>query len=1081
MTETKYPVFLPTTPFPMRGDLPQREPELLARWNRIRLWDRTLAAMRGRPPFVLHDGPIYSNGHLHVGHALNRILKDVVMRAHRMAGQDVGYIPGWDTHGLPIEWKVEEEYRATKRNKDDVPVLDFRDECRRYSAHWLAVQTEEFQRLGVTGEWAGRYATMDFPAEAAIAGEIGKFLMNGALYRGLRPVMWSPVEKTALAEAEIEYHDRTSDTVFVRFPLLSGPVRDASVVIWTTTPWTMPANRALAYGPEIDYALLCVDGVTEASLARPGDRLLIAAALVEEVTKAAGITLHHLEHIHKGAEFEGAVAAHPLRGEGYEFDVPLLPGDYVTTDQGTGFVHIAPAHGEEDFALARQYGVEVTELVQDDGTYAATTPLFAGLHVFKAAKPVGDAIEAAGGLLARGTLTHSYPHSWRSKAPVIFRATPQWFIRLDGPEQIRARALEAIANTAFIPESGRTRMASMVAGRPDWCISRQRAWGVPIPVFVDRRTNEPLRDPAVMDRITAAFTAEGADAWYQPGAAARFLGNERDAADYDQVMDIVDVWFESGSTHGFALEDRGGPWPADLYLEGSDQHRGWFQSSLLEAIGTRGAAPFKAVLTHGFVLDETGRKMSKSLGNVTAPQTVTDKLGADILRLWVVNSDVSEDLRIGPEILKQQAELYRRLRNTLRWLLGSLDGFSEAERVEAGEMPELERWVLHRLTELDARLRRAIADHDWTGVYPEIHAFCSADLSAFYFDVRKDTLYCDAPDTPKRRAARTVLDHLHRCLTAWLAPVLCFTAEEAWLARFPSDEDSVHLQLFPDIPAAWQNPDLATRWATIRSERGAMTTALEAARAAKQIGASLQADLVLPPEATSLLDPDGWAELAIVSAARPGPALAVARASGEKCAPLLARAARGWCQAREPLPPLHRGCRDPARAAGRRMIRWGGIAALLTLVADQASKWWMLDVLHLPERGTVPLLPVLSLTMVWNQGVTFGLFHQEGAAGPWILAAVALAVVVALGFWLRRAETRLVACALGAIAGGAIGNVLDRVRFGAVVDFIHAHAGGWSWYVFNVADAAIVCGVAALVLDGVRPSRSRLQAPVIRQ
>ena len=881
--ETKFPVFLPATSFPMRGDLPTREPAMLARWGRIGLWERTVAAMKGRPTFVLHDGPIYSNGHLHIGHALNRILKDVIMRAHRMAGQDVGYIPGWDTHGLPIEWKVEEEYRKTGRDKDAVPVLDFRDECRRYSAHWLEVQTEEFQRLGVTGDWAGRYATMDFTSEAAIAGEIGKFLLNGALYRGLRPVMWSPVEKTALAEAEIEYHDRVSDTVYVRFPVVSGPVTGCSVVIWTTTPWTMPANRALAYGPDIDYALVQVDGVAEGSLAVPGERLLLALALVGEVCTAAGITLHHVEHVYKGTALAGTVCAHALRGRGFDHDAPLLPADYVTTDQGTGFVHIAPAHGEEDFALARQHGIEVPEAVQDDGTYAPWMPLFAGLHVFKAAKPVGEALEAAGGLLARGTLSHSYPHSWRSKAPVIYRATPQWFIRMDGPEQIRAKALAAIAEIAFIPEAGRTRLSSMVAGRPDWCISRQRAWGVPIPVFVERRTGEPLRDPAVVARVVEAFKTEGADAWYKPGAAARFLGNTRDPAAYDQVMDIVDVWFESGSTHAFALRDRGQPWPADLYLEGSDQHRGWFQTSLLEAIGTTGHAPFKAVLTHGFVLDETGRKMSKSLGNVTAPQEVTDKLGADILRLWVVNSDVSEDLRIGPEILKQQAELYRRLRNTLRWLLGSLDGFEEAERVPVEAMPELERWVLHRLGELDAGFRRALASHDWTGVYPALHTFCSADLSAFYFDIRKDALYCDPPSSARRRAARTVLDILHRCLVTWLAPVLCFTAEEAWLARFPSEDGSVHLQGFPSIPDAGFDTGLVQRWETLRVLRGQMTGALEKARAEKLIGASLQAALTVPAEATDLLDPDGWAELAIVSAVRPGSALAVDRAPGEKC------------------------------------------------------------------------------------------------------------------------------------------------------------------------------------------------------
>ena len=891
-------VFLPQTSFPMRGDLPKKEPQILARWDATDLWGRLRAASKGRPVFMLHDGPPYANGNIHIGTALNKIHKDVVNRTRQMAGYDANYIPGWDCHGLPIEWKIEEEYRAQKKNsgKDSVPVLDFRAECRAYAAHWMGVQAREFRRLGVEGDFVQRYATMDPASEAAIVNEICKFLLNGALYRGLRPVMWSPVEKTALAEAEIEYHDHTSTTIWVRFPVIKTPattgpaeeLQGAAIVIWTTTPWTMPGNRAVAAGPEIDYALIHVDGVTDGSRALAGEKLLVALALLPQFLTDTGIAVHHVLHVFKGAKLDGIVCAHPLRGHGYDHDTPLLFGDFVTTEAGTGFVHIAPGHGEEDFELGRKAGLEVPETVGDDGTFNAWVPGFAGVHVYKAADPVCAALDAAGGLLARGKLVHSYPHSWRSKAPLIFRATPQWFIRLDGPERIREKALAAIDDTVFVPDRGRNRIGSMVASRPDWCISRQRAWGVPIAVFVDKRTGEPLRDPAVVQRIVDAFTTEGADAWYA-SPSARFLGDGRDPDHYEQVMDIVDVWFESGSTHAFVLEGRGLPWPADLYLEGSDQHRGWFQSSLLEAVGTRGRAPFKAVLTDGFVLDEHGRKMSKSLGNVVAPDEVAKQYGVDILRLWVMMSDTSEDLRIGSEILKQQAELYRRLRNTLRWLLGSLAGFTDAERVAEADMPELERWVLHRLTELDARVRAAVESYDWTGVYPDLHAFCATDLSAFYFDVRKDAIYCDRPDSLRRRAARTVLDHLHRCLTTWLAPVLCFTAEEAWAARF-GETDSVHLQLFPTLPASWHDDALAAKWETIRGVRRRITAAIETERSEGQIKSSLQAKAAVPLMSgeDGLLTADEWAEVAIVSeieldpdSARPF--VTITPAPGTKC------------------------------------------------------------------------------------------------------------------------------------------------------------------------------------------------------
>jgi isoleucyl-tRNA synthetase len=879
-------VFLPKTDFPMRGDLPKREPGWLARWQAMDLYGRLRAQSAGRQKFVLHDGPPYANGPLHIGHALNKILKDVINRAAQMSGRDADYVPGWDCHGLPIEWKVEEEYRAQKKNKDEVPILDFRAECRAYAATWLDVQRDEFQRLGVVGDWTRPYATMDFSSEAVIAGEIGRFLMNGELYRGLRPVMWSPVEKTALAEAEIEYHDHVSPTLWARFPIVKGALTGTSVVIWTTTPWTIPGNRAVAYGAEIDYALVHVEGVAEGSHLKVGETLLVALALLPNFERDAGLAAHTVRRVLKGAELEGATAAHPLRGQGYEFDVPLLAGDFVTTEAGTGFVHIAPGHGEDDFRLGREHGLPIPETVNDDGSFTHNAPGFEGLHVFKAHDAVYAACEAAGTLVAKSKLNHSYPHSWRSKKPVIFRATPQWFIAMDGEGRIREKALQAIAETNFVPDMGRNRIGSMIAARPDWCISRQRAWGVPIPVFVSKQSGEPLRDQAIIDRVVEAFRAEGADAWYKPGAAQRFLGEDRRAEDYEQVMDIVDVWFESGSTHAFVLTpERGLSYPADLYLEGSDQHRGWFHSSLLESIGTRGIAPFKAILTHGFVLDEQGRKMSKSLGNVTAPQDVVKHFGADILRLWVMNTDVTEDQRIGKKILDQQAELYRRIRNTLRWLLGNLDGFSDAEIVPHAELPELERWVLHRLGELDARLRRAVETHDWSGVYPEIHAFCATDLSAFYFDVRKDSLYCDAPSAPRRRAARTVIDILHRCLTTWLAPVLVATAEEAWLARFPAEDGSVHLEAWTAVPAAWRDDALAERMARIRALRGGITAELEALRTAKDIGSSLQAAVMLDATApdTALLTPETWAETLIVSAVSLGDATAVARAPGQKC------------------------------------------------------------------------------------------------------------------------------------------------------------------------------------------------------
>lgn len=890
MTETppdyKATVFLPRTEFPMRADLPKREPEMLRRWEEMNLWRRMRADAKGKPSFVLHDGPPYANGNLHIGHALNKIHKDVINRAQQMTGKDADYIPGWDCHGLPIEWKVEEQYRAKKLDKDQVPVLEFRKQCRDYAQHWLDIQSAEFQRLGVAGDWAHRYATMDFASEAAIAGEIGKFLLNGTLYRGLRPVMWSPVEKTALAEAEIEYQDKKDTAIYVKFPSAEteGDLAGAGIVIWTTTPWTIPGNRGLAVGHELDYALITVDEVAETSLLKPGARLLIGVDLLEGFAREVGIASYHIGPRFKGAELAQKRFFHPLATQdaGYDFTVPVLVGEFVTMEAGTGIVHMAPGHGEDDFLLCKAHGIAVPETVADDGTYYPSVPLFAGTHVYKATDPVCNALVAADNLVQRASFVHSYPHSWRSKAPLIYRATAQWFIQMDGTRDIRGQALKAIDATRFVPEIGRNRIRAMVESRPDWCISRQRAWGVPIAIFVDKRTHEPLRDPAVVERVVAHFTAEGADAWYAR-PASDFLGPDRNPDDYEQIFDVVDVWFESGSTHAFVLEARGMQWPADVYLEGSDQHRGWFQSSLLEAVGTRGQAPFKAIVTDGFVLDEQGRKMSKSLGNVTAPQEVNDKYGADILRLWVLNSDISEDLRIGPEILKQQAELYRRLRNSLRWILGSLDGFTEAEQLPVEQFPDLEKFLLHRLWELHGRVRQAVESHDWTGVYPALHHFCTTDLSAFYFDIRKDSLYCDAPSARTRRACRSFLDILFRCLTSWLAPALPFTAEEAWMCRYGA-QSSVHLAMFETAPDIWQDEALAERFAKIRAQRGGVTGAIEKMRVEKRIGSSLQAQAVLPEEARALCpDSHFWSEICITSGAAFGAAEGAELAPGNKC------------------------------------------------------------------------------------------------------------------------------------------------------------------------------------------------------
>ncbi|PRY95580.1 isoleucyl-tRNA synthetase [Hasllibacter halocynthiae] len=956
---------LPQTDFPMRAGLPKREPEWLARWERLRVYDTLREQAEGRPSFVLHDGPPYANGNLHIGHALNKILKDMVVRSRQMMGFDSRYVPGWDCHGLPIEWKIEEKYRAKGRDKDAVPVIEFRQECREFAAHWVDVQREEFRRLGVTGNWDDPYLTMAYHAEAVIAGEFQKFLMNGTLYQGSKPVMWSPVEKTALAEAEVEYHDRPVDAVWVAFPVektgLSNddldreiaarrtfsaaqdyeygaaeekrdrselPLEGSKVVIWTTTPWTLPSNRAIAYGPGIDYGLYEVTNTPEECWAKVGDRYLIADALAEEALGAMRLTPETWRRLRgvSADELSALTCAHPLRGaEGaggeWDYDVPLLAGDHVTDDAGTGFVHTAPSHGDDDYMLGREHGLEITHNVEPDGTFRADLPFFGGEAIVRpngkpggANKAVMEKLIEVGALLARKRITISDAHSWRSKAPVIRLNRPQWFAAIDQTlddgmdahgDTIRARALTSIDELVeWVPRRGRNRLHSMVENRPDWNLSRQRAWGVPLTCFT-RKGARPgdegflLRDQAVNAAVVAAFEAEGADAWYANGAKERFLGERADQ--YDQVMDILDVWFDSGSTHAFVLRDRPDGTPsgiADVYLEGTDQHRGWFQSSMLQGCGTIGRAPYRAVVTHGFTLDAKGMKMSKSIGNTIAPQEVVAQYGADILRLWVAQSDWTADHRIGPEILKGVADGYRRLRNTLRFVLGSLPDEVPAMPEDA---PSLDRWVLGRLREVHEEVVAGYAAYDFARAWRTVFEFATVDLSSFYFDVRKDALYCDGPSSPRRRAAEHVLGAIHERLTAWLAPILAFTAEEAFLERHPGEDASIHLRDFPGTPEDWRDEALDRSMREARRVRRAVTGALELKRREKAIGSSLEAAPVVhvDGETAAILEGFDFADLCITSRIAvtaapppddafrteeaPGVAVAFARAEGEKC------------------------------------------------------------------------------------------------------------------------------------------------------------------------------------------------------
>ena len=924
-------LFLPETDFPMRAGLPQKEPEMAKKWKDMGLYKKLRASAAGREKFVLHDGPPYANGNIHIGHALNKVLKDVITRSFQMRGFDANYVPGWDCHGLPIEWKIEEKYREKGKDKNEVPVNEFRQECREFAQGWINIQSEEFRRLGIEGDFDNPYTTMAFHAEARIAGELLKIAMSGQLYRGSKPIMWSVVERTALAEAEVEYAEVESDTIWVKFPAVgaSGDLDGSFVVIWTTTPWTIPGNRAISYSSRIEYGLYEVTAAANDFGPRPGEKLIFADKLAADAFAKEKLEFKRVRQV-SAQELGSITCAHPLAHLGYTFKVPLLDGDHVTDDAGTGFVHTAPSHGREDFDAWMGHGKALAERgidtkipfpVDDAGFYTEEAPGFGPSAEGGAARVIDDngkkgdankrvmeALIAANNLFARGRIKHEYPHSWRSKKPVIFRNTPQWFVYMDKDlsdgTTLRTRALSAIDQTRFVPAGGQNRLRAMIEQRPDWVLSRQRAWGVPICVFADAEGNV-LKDEKVNARILEAFEKEGADAWFAEGAKDRFLGAEHDGDKWQMVTDILDVWFDSGSTHTFTLEDRPDlKWPADVYLEGSDQHRGWFHSSLLESCATRGRAPYNAVITHGFTMAEDGRKMSKSLGNTVTPQDVMKESGADILRLWVMSTDYAEDQRLGKTIIQTNIDAYRKIRNTIRWMLGTL-AHDHGDEIAYADLPELEKLMLHRLSELDQLVRKGYDEFDFKRIVRALSDFANVELSAFYFDIRKDALYCDAPSSARRRAALFVIRKLFDCLVLWFAPMMPFTTEEAWLSRDPS-ATSVHLEQFPAIPSNWANETVSEKWKQVRAVRRAVTGALEIERKEKRIGSSLEAAPVVhvaDPELLKALEGLDFAEICITSdisvVAGEGPAEAFRLDDGTKVAvePKLAegvKCARSW-------------------------------------------------------------------------------------------------------------------------------------------------------------------------------------------
>ena len=840
---SKFQINLPKTAFSMKANLPLREPDFLKFWDEINLYKELRNSRKGQEKFVLHDGPPYANGNIHMGTALNKILKDIIVKFHQMDGKDSVYVPGWDCHGLPIEWKIEEQYKKNKKNKNEVPIVEFRKECRTFAEKWIEVHKDQFKRLGVVGDWENYYSTMSYDAEAQIVRELGKFLKEGSLYRGFKPVLWSTVEKTALADAEVEYQDHKSDTIYVSFQVKKTKVeelKDSEIVIWTTTPWTIPANKALAYNEGLDYLLI--------KISDDGDfknkKIVIAEALLESVTKDCKIESHEILKKIKGKELKDTVCKHPYFDLGYDYDIPMLEARFVTTEQGTGIVHCAPSHGPDDFNLCLNNGIKAIETVDGDGKYTKNVALFDGIHIFKANPLVIEKLKEQKKLLANGELIHSYPHSWRSKAPLVHRATPQWFISMES-HKLRTKALKAIDDTIFYPGKGKERLKSMIESRPDWCVSRQRVWGVPLPIFVNKKDGKILVDDEVFENIAQIYEKEGSDCWFSDDTQ-KFLGNKYKAEDYDKLSDIVEVWFDSGSTHSFVLEKRNDlKWPASMYLEGSDQHRGWFHSSLLQSCGTRGKAPFETILSHGFVVDGKGLKMSKSLGNVIAPEDILKKYGADILRIWVASSNYAEDLRIDYSILDQHADSYRKIRNTFRYLLGNLnDKFEEIdlENLDLENLPELERFILNRVYSLNDRFTKYFKNYDFHNLYKELLNFCTVDLSAFYFDIRKDALYCDTLNSDKRKSCIIVLNILLNSLLKWFAPILSFTTEEIY-QLVSKRIKSIHLEKFQDYPKKFKNEELEKKWLELIKIRDICNISIEEKRASKEIGSSLEAEI----------------------------------------------------------------------------------------------------------------------------------------------------------------------------------------------------------------------------------------------